>query len=277
MIIAVLTENSLSYEELMETTLYSNNESIEVLLTISNLIQSRGQFKDTIREILDLLRQLIAYHSVRIYIVNDQSGRVEEVIAYGGKRESLRYLRNYTEGNLNSWVSKHRDPFLIHDIGKDSKDEFRSFASSPLVIGNNVLGAIILGHREPNFFHADHLKLLRIITGELALLVNLSRYENELIETKGKLSKLMSDVKIQKRKLSEMEKYRLFTQATAPINHTINNPLTTILGNIELIFLKYPSLEDDLVQKLYVIQEEAIRISDIIKKMGETKRVVLKD
>jgi len=252
-------------------------KSLRVLALISNLIRSEERLEHKFKKALDLTRQVIEYHAASLFIVNDRTGRIEEAATYGSKVELIESAQFEMGSGLSAWVAKHRDSILLPDVRKNREDGFRSFISSPLVCGDNLVGVINLGHRKPDFFHEDHLKLLEIIAGELALLIDRSRFEGELVETNKKLLKAREEIEKHQRKLVEMEKYRLLAQLTTSINHEINNPLTTILGNLEMIFLKHTALEESLARKLRIIQEEAARIGTITKKLGETKRVVLKD
>ncbi|MFC1485809.1 GAF domain-containing protein [Candidatus Latescibacterota bacterium] len=261
----------------MKQSGFGDVESLRVLARITSLIRSEEQLEYKFQKALDLTRQVIEYHAASLFLVNDKTGQIEEAATHGTKVELIESTQFEMGSGLSAWVAKHRDSVLLPDVRKKREDGFRSFVSSPLVSGDKLVGVLSLGHRESDFFHEDHLKLLGIIAGELALLIDRSRFERELVETNQELLRAQNELEKQQIKLVEMEKYRLLAQVTTSINHEINNPLTSILGNIELILLKYPSLDENLAQKLRIIQEEAARISDIIKKLGETKRIVLKD
>jgi signal transduction histidine kinase len=63
----------------------------------------------------------------------------------------------------------------------------------------------------------------------------------------------------------------------ASINHEINNPLTTIMGNVDLILIASPHLDPAIRKKLTTVLDEARRIAEIIKKIRNIKRIVLED
>jgi len=65
----------------------------------------------------------------------------------------------------------------------------------------------------------------------------------------------------------EMEKLEAITTTASTLNHEVNNPLMSILGNIELL-LEDPRLTDEeIISKLKVIMSSARRIKDITHKM----------
>lgn len=47
----------------------------------------------------------------------------------------------------------------------------RSLIASPILVDNNVVGAIMIMHREPNYFSYDNYKLLHVICSHIALAV----------------------------------------------------------------------------------------------------------
>ncbi|GEM_PF-1995694 len=92
------------------------------------------------------------------------------------------------------------------------------------------------------------------------------------------------------KKLLESERLAAYTQTVITLNHEINNPLTTVLGNIFLLERDTKKLNDEKLEKrINVIQENCVRIQKVIKKLekidelktvsylGSTKMVDLGD
>lgn len=87
------------------------------------------------------------------------------------------------------------------------------------------------------------------------------------------------DLTTQKRLEKErVEKERLtaITEALATINHQINNPLTPILGNIQLLRKEEEHFQARHVKKLEIIEVNAKRIFDIIQKFNQITRPLRK-
>ena len=51
------------------------------------------------------------------------------------------------------------------------------------------------------------------------------------------------------------------------MNHEINNPLTAVLGNIQLLLMRGENLDDETIRKLKVVEESAIRIKEVTQKL----------
>jgi len=70
------------------------------------------------------------------------------------------------------------------------------------------------------------------------------------------------------KELLEKERLTAITQSFATINHEINNPLTPILGNIQLIRKEDCLLSDDHKKKLEIIECNVKKISNIVQKFN---------
>ena len=56
-------------------------------------------------------------------------------------------------------------------------------------------------------------------------------------------------------------------ETTATINHEINNPLTVVLGNCQLLLMKSDNLPDDVVKRLKLIEQSSLRIRDVVSQL----------
>lgn len=56
-------------------------------------------------------------------------------------------------------------------------------------------------------------------------------------------------------------------ETTTTINHEINNPLTVVLGNVQLLLMKSEELPEDVVRRLKLIEQSSLRIRDVVGKL----------
>jgi len=69
-------------------------------------------------------------------------------------------------------------------------------------------------------------------------------------------------------KARETEKLEMITTLVSTLNHEINNPLMAVLGNVELL-INSPEINDDEVyEKLEMIEKSARRIEQITRQMA---------
>ena len=63
------------------------------------------------------------------------------------------------------------------------------------------------------------------------------------------------------------ERLKAIRETAATVNHEINNPLTAVLGNVQLLLMKEDELSGDFIRKLKVVEESALRIRDVTQKL----------
>ena len=77
--------------------------------------------------------------------------------------------------------------------------------------------------------------------------------------------------------LIEKAKVSIINDTAVAVNHEINNPLTAILGNAQLLLAKSEGLSDETKEKLKVIEKSALRIQDITQKLMKIKKPFSKE
>jgi PAS domain S-box-containing protein len=93
----------------------------------------------------------------------------------GGESGNLR-----AEKEISRWVVRRRAPALVDDIQTDTRWKFaegmsfnyRSLVAVPLVLGEDVLGSLILLHRQPSFFTLDQVGLMEVTARQIGIALN---------------------------------------------------------------------------------------------------------
>ena len=248
-----------------------------MLYEISGLIQSDEKLQEKLLKALEMIQKAVGYDSASLFMCDDQDEKLDEVATVGTRVELIETTRFEMGKGLSAWVAKQRDSVLLPDVRKKRKGVLRSFISTPLISGDKLIGVINVGHKQPNFFTEDHLRFLEIIAGQLAKTIERTKYENELIENNTALEIAHKEIKRQQKHIIEMEKNQVLAQIAASINHEINNPLTSIIGNIELLLMKGTGMDEVVEQKLKIILKESRRIQKIVEMLREAKKIVVKD
>ena len=72
--------------------------------------------------------------------------------------------------------------------------------------------------------------------------------------------------------LVKAERLAAIGQVGIAMRHEINNPLTTIIGNTELLLDRLEGAEGELKKRLEVVLDNALRISEIVKRLQGIKQ-----
>lgn len=252
-------------------------ESLRVLYELSVLIRSEETLEDKFFKALELIKQAVQCDSSSLFLYDDEKETLEEAATVGSRVDLIESTQFEMGAGLSAWVAKQRDSILLPDVRKKSPGDFRSFISTPLLSGDRLIGVVNVGHQEPYFLNEHHQQILEIIAGELAATIERARYEEEVIAKNHALTLANQEIEKQQQQIVEMERYQVLAQVAASINHEINNPLTTIIGNAELILMKYDEMDDYLKTKINLILNEGKRIGQIIEKLRDVKKIVVKD
>ena len=69
------------------------------------------------------------------------------------------------------------------------------------------------------------------------------------------------------KEIVDKERLSAIVETAVAVNHEVNNPLTAILGNVQLLLLKRNDLDEDLRAKLKTIEASALKIKDVTQRL----------
>jgi nitrate/nitrite-specific signal transduction histidine kinase len=89
----------------------------------------------------------------------------------------------------------------------------------------------------------------------------------------GMADSLKLSLRVLEDKLSESTNALAAARRTEiAIRHEINNPLTNVIGNVELLMDRYEHKDKDLTARLEVVLNSSLRIAEITRRLQEIKR-----
>ncbi|MFC1538606.1 histidine kinase dimerization/phospho-acceptor domain-containing protein [Candidatus Latescibacterota bacterium] len=251
---------------------YEDQWSLQVLYEIIRLIRADGNLEDKFIKTVEMIKDAIECDSVSLFLYNNEKQCLEEAVTMGIRVNPIDSTKFEMEPDLNARVAKKCDSALHPNVTEGSTGVFKSFISMPLLIGDILFGVLNIGHTEPDYFNEKHRHFLDIIVGEFSGTIEHSRIKAEINEKNSALALIDNKIMYQEKQLDEMEKYKTLIKFAASINHEINNPLTSIIGNIELLLMKYTDMDKQMEKKLKVVLNESRRIADILNKLRDIKK-----
>jgi PAS domain S-box-containing protein len=204
--------------------------------------------------------------------------------------ENLRLYAEVKESSVKYWdlFEKSRDILFTTDMeGKltAANEAMEKFMGRPRadLIGSNVL----------ELFTEEGKKVARsILTGECPLADRTFEFEvprpgesPSFLEISGRCIFTMNkpygfqmaarDVTEQKNLrelLVQAERLSAIGQIGIAVRHEINNPLTTVIGNTELLLERLENADGELKKRLEIILNNALRIAEIVKRLQEIRK-----
>ena len=140
-----------------------------------------------------------------------------------------------------------------------------SLIAAPLVAGERNFGILLVLRRQPDGFAPGEVDFMRQLSEHLAL----AMYQAELYEN---LRVAYDELKRTQKVAMQQERLRVLGQMSSGIAHDVNNALSPIVMNSELILLREPNLSDQSRQYLRVIQLAASDIEHTVGRMREFYR-----
>ena len=82
----------------------------------------------------------------------------------------------------------------------------------------------------------------------------------------------ITEQKLMREKLLQAERLGAIGEVVITVRHEINNPLTTVIGNVELLIERYGDQDPDLKKRLESVLNNSLRIAEIVQKLQAIKR-----
>ena len=160
----------------------------ETLLRILTEVSSSLDLDRALSRTLALLNDAIGAEQGTIMLLNPEDNLLHYRAGYGYLTDSAEQVDLRLQGNsfnlkigegLAGWVVKNRQPVMVDDLYTDPRwvvsqgsQNHRSAVIAPLVVAEDVIGAIMVYHRRAAFFNEDSLEIVQAIGSQVAIAIN---------------------------------------------------------------------------------------------------------
>jgi PAS domain S-box-containing protein len=186
--LAISIQNALLFEE----TIKRLNE-LTILYEIMKISASTLNLDKMLREIMDSLNKSFKFEALGILLVDENTKKLMPHPASYNELsiKNIGKLGLSVGKGITGWVAEKGEPLLVNDVRKDSRyvcgdESIRSEMCAPLKVGQKVIGVIDAQSRALNAFSEDDLRLLNIVGGQLATLIENLRLYGEIKESEEK-------------------------------------------------------------------------------------------
>lgn len=150
------------------------SQEIELLVEVSRLIQNATRAEEAFEKLLDLVKGAIVYENATLFVLN----RASQQLVVGAARGQVVDLIGGVQFDLglgfSSWVAKQKKPILLNELHRSAQNgqpAVGSFLSVPLVVQQELIGVLNLSHPGNQAFTEDHLRLLTLVAGQAAAIL----------------------------------------------------------------------------------------------------------
>jgi len=185
----------------------------------------------------------------------------------------------YRNSALFAWLERQKEPLVYEEIKRKSEDnpnsvfceleeQMRSLNATvalPCFLEGKLLDILILGDKlSGKIYTSEDLDNFCELAREVALAIeNAQLYENIEEEVRQRTSQLIETQK----QLVQAEKMATVGTLAGGVAHEINNPLTAILTNVQMLLTDAPSMDSETKESLDMIEEATTRCRAIVQKL----------
>ncbi|MFQ5453285.1 MAG: histidine kinase dimerization/phospho-acceptor domain-containing protein, partial [Candidatus Zixiibacteriota bacterium] len=191
--------------------------------------------------------QYVGLSAAALYLWDDDYKATVSVY-YSANEENIKHLDKLEE-SLFTQLRKEKQ-LLSAYLSFGGDNPYHAF-TLPLNYGKKIFGAVIGIQEGKKTIIAEDL-FIEALSALLAL-----NYAAQGIGGAG----LLSEDLLNKERLSAI------LETAVTVNHEVNNPLTAILGNVQLLLLNRDDLDKELKAKLKIIEESALKIKDVTQRL----------
>lgn len=234
---AIAIENAQLYQDLKaknralvqaKKQLEKKIHELDILYEIEKEISSSWDLDKLLDKILFKTTQTLDAEAGSILLLEEKTNLLYFKSITGEKAEELRKFKIKMGEGIVGWVASTKTPVIVNNVAKDprfaghisAKIQFptRSIICVPLVENNRILGALELINKkgEDNVFTEEDLKLLEVVGSQVARAIETHRLRE---------------------KEAKEERLAMVGQMVSGIIHDLKNPISSIIGFVELISL----------------------------------------
>ncbi|MCQ2054343.1 MAG: sigma 54-interacting transcriptional regulator [Fibrobacter sp.] len=173
-------------------------QELELLYKISSILNQSLDFENVAHPVLQTVESVMGVEHATLTLYNRHTGEISIEIAEGlSSRQASKGRYKVGEG-ITGRVVETGKPIIIPSVGKDpnfldrtgrGKDENKAFLCVPIIMEQEVVGALSADERNPDEAYLnDQIRLLEIVAQMLATAVKLrrqAREENEILKAEN--------------------------------------------------------------------------------------------
>ena len=153
---------------------------LSLLMEVSEQITSTLDLEVLMVRIAELVKRVIDYKVFAILLLNERTQELRIRSSVGHPEERVRKLRIKVGEGIVGRAALERKSILVNDVQSEpsyieSLPDIKSELAIPLILKNRVIGVIDLEADDAGFFTDQHVNLLELLAGRMAMAIENAR------------------------------------------------------------------------------------------------------
>jgi signal transduction histidine kinase len=242
-------------------------QKISLVAEISSVCRRLDADRPDFHEVLSLVQQIIPFDAATLMLWNQAGGTFETSDQLGAPVPLPSPISRTAARSSDDSRPRSREP-MIFSVGSqpdpfEDGNEFEDIMVVPLLLDSRIIGFLNLGAYHTGILEDKHLKLMSIVADQMAISIERLGRMAEIVAQNRSLEQSHRRLRDQQERIIANEKLLAVTQLAASINHQINNPLSVIVGQVQLLLWDDSALDPKLKERLCRVERAAIRIGEV--------------
>ncbi len=274
-----------------------SRKGLESLQAIAKAV-SHGLDLDTILErTADKILEFMDVENLAFFFYEEDSDSLDLKIHRGLSDDFLCKISRIKIGEGLTGYAAQQKRIIITDSAKDDprslpviREELKNQSSCyiPLLSKDKLYGVLSMGYHSFHPFTLQEIQVLETIGNLIGQAIENTRLFEDLVKYSSELEKMVEvktqevlkknedlkqayeDLKLAQDRLVKASRLAAIGEVSLTVRHEVNNPLTTILGETQLLLMDQ-CLPEEAKSSLKTIEKMCLRIQDVVKKLSEVK------
>lgn len=244
----------------------------ETLQQTAEALASSLQLDATLRLIMDLLSQVVAYDTAAVWLIEDEFVRLIasrgfseyeiEALSKPHRASDAALIQSMIEGKPVLLADTHKDPRWVTPSGAVTVPH--AWIGVPLVAFNSTVGMLTVGSYQPDTYTQRDMDAITAFASQAAVAIENSRLLRELEDS-------VYNLRMAQTQLMQSARLSAAGEVSLGVAHQINNPLTIIIAEAHLMRRHIPS-ESPLEESLSAINSAARTAGNVVQRMLDFAR-----
>ncbi len=273
--VSIAIQNARLYNDIAKKA-----ETMEAVNKIAKLINSELDLDAIIKRTYNILKNIFRFDAFYFALYNRENDTLEYKLVddvdtqfvqkkaklddnYSSAAYVLKTKKTLNLKDVPAFIQKHAGNKFV--LGKIPK----TLLAVPLIINNKPIGVISIQSYKDTPFSSDQEIFLTIIAEQIAIAIQNAKLYTTLEEELEKRKQL-------EKQLLQAQKLEAIGRLAGGVAHEFNNLLTAIIGNTELLEIKFTSKETNPeLQEIKKAAERATILTDQLLTFGKKQLITM--